>query len=187
MSLPASCRRRGLLAAALLGGLSARASAAASSPWPDLPRLQGAGSLRFLGLTVYDARLWVGPRFDAQHHSQSPLGLEITYRRAIAGQALVDRSLDEITRCGPQPPESVQRWRGFMTQAFPDVGPGDRLLGLWRPAEGLTRLDAPASASRAARSSELQDAAFGPCFFGIWLAPHSSEPALRQRLLGLGP
>ena len=27
-------------------------------------RLQGSGTLRFFGLHVYDARLWVGPPFD---------------------------------------------------------------------------------------------------------------------------
>jgi hypothetical protein len=48
------------------------------------------------------------------------------------------------------------------------------------PASGTVSLqlnDAPAR--------ELADREFGTRFFGIWLAPHTSEPGLRARLLGL--
>jgi hypothetical protein len=31
----------------------------------------------------------------------------------------------------------------------------------------------------------LRDEAFGPRFFGIWLATHTSQPELREQLLGL--
>lgn len=178
-------RRRWLLGAALAGAHPTWAQPPLASPWPDLAHLQGQATLRFMGLAVYDARLWVGPQFNPLLPTQAPLGLELGYRRAIAGRRLVERSLEEMARCGSHPAHTVQGWRAFMTLAFPDVNAGDRLLGLWLPALGLTRLDAPATATRAARSQALVDADFGACFFGIWLAAHTSEPALRRRLLGL--
>ena len=38
--------------------------------------LAGEGQMRFLGLRIYDARLWVTPGFDASRFGAHPLALE---------------------------------------------------------------------------------------------------------------
>jgi hypothetical protein len=35
-------------------------------------------------------------------------------------------------------------------------------------------------------TGEMRDAELARLFFGIWLSPNTSEPQLRQTLLGLG-
>ncbi len=68
-----------------------------------------------------------------------------------------------------------------MRRVFPDVEPGDRLLGVHRPGEGV------AFFYNGQLRGEIRDPEFARLFFGIWLSPRSSEPAMRQALLGSAP
>ncbi len=148
----------------------------------ELPgaRLQGRGQLRFLGLRVYDARLWVGARAVDAADWSVPLALELEYLRALDGPKIAERSLAEMRRQREIAPPQAERWLAAMTQAFPDVKAGDRLTGVKRPAEGARFFH------NGRPTAELRDPEFARLFFGIWLAPQSSEPALRQSLLGSG-
>ena len=65
-----------------------------------------------------------------------------------------------------------------MQQAFPDVKNGDRITGVQQPGEGL-RFYVNGRAG-----GELRDAEFARRFIGIWLGEQTSQPALRQSLLG---
>lgn len=147
----------------------------------ELPgaRLLGRGRLSFLGLHVYDARLWAGAEFEAERYAQHPLGLELEYARTLFGSKIAERSLDEMKRSGPIPPALAQRWLEQMTRTFPDVVQGDRITGVQRPAQSARFF------LNGALRGELQDAEFAARFFGIWLGPQTSEPALRRALLGL--
>ena len=66
-----------------------------------------------------------------------------------------------------------------MTAAFPDVKEGDRLTGRHDAKEGARFWlnGKPVGAGF--------DADFSRRFFGIWLSPQTSEPALRKKILGL--
>jgi hypothetical protein len=66
-----------------------------------------------------------------------------------------------------------------MLQFFPDVRPGDRITGVQRP-DGVVRFFLNGQLR-----GEKRDADFARRFFGIWLAPVTSEPRLRAALLGL--
>lgn len=143
-------------------------------------RLRGAGRLRFLGLSVYDARLWVGEGFEPERFDARPLALELIYTRSLKGPLIAERSIEEMRR-GPAFGETeASRWLAFMNEAFPNVGEGDRITGIWAPQDQRTGFHVNGGAAKV-----LRDAAFGPRFFGIWLAAHTSQPALRQQLLGL--
>lgn len=172
--------RRALLAAALV---PAYAAAARTPPPPELAAyaplaLQGEGRLRVLGFAVYDARLWVGEGFTPERWADAPLALEIRYTRAFDGADIASRSLDEMRRQGELPEAQAQRWRQTMAALFPDVKQGDRLVGV-RRADGGTRFYA-----NGRRLGEVDDTEFGRRFFGIWLAPQTSQPTLRARLFG---
>jgi hypothetical protein len=60
------------------------------------------------------------------------------------------------------------------------VQAGDRITGVQRPREA-TRFFVNARAV-----GDVRDAEFTRLFFGIWLAPQTSEPRLRDALLGSG-
>lgn len=182
-------RRTLLRCGAALGAwqLADRANAQAAPPpevQSQLPQAKTAGStrMRFFGLSIYDAQLWVTPGFDAAQYATQPLALELRYLRSLNGASIAERSLQEMRRSGPLDPATEQRWLQAMVAAFPDVKEGDRLTGLHTPGAG-TRFF-----FNGALRATVADPAFGPPFFGIWLAPWTSEPKLRDALLaGLSP
>jgi Chalcone isomerase-like len=172
-------RAEKVLSAGVLAACLAAALPAAAQALPAGWRLQGEATMRFLGMAVYDATLAVPPAFSADAWAAQPLALALRYRRNLRGAAIAERSLHEMRRGGAIDEASAARWLAFMTSAFPDVRSGDRIVGRWSPASGTVSVqvnDGPAQ--------ELVDAEFGPRFFGIWLAPHTSEPGMRARLLG---
>lgn len=203
---PAMPRRRALLVAACAGAAgaalgapapsSASSAAAAPSaptaasaapaslahPWLPMSRRVGQATLRWLGFTVYEATLFALADFDAAAPAAHPLVLELRYRRAFTGSDIAEYSLQEMRRAAPVDEAVAARWLQFMRRALPDVAPGDRLTGMWIPGSATSRFAANDAAPVA-----LQDAGFGPRFFGIWLAPQTSQPDLRERLLGLRP
>ncbi len=182
----------GLSRRALMSGLAGIAAAAAAPVWanrvalPELAtglpgaRLQGSGRLSFLGLAVYDIRLWVSEGFSAEAFAQRPLAIEIEYARSLSGLRMAERSLDEMQRIAPLSPEQRAAWFIGMKQAFPDVAKGDRVTGLFRPGED-TRFFLNGTLR-----AEVPDADFARAFFAIWLSPKTSEPKLRLALLGSG-
>ena len=141
-------------------------------------RLQGRGRLTFLGLHVYDARLWVGDAFVAERYADHPLALEVAYARTLYGRLIAERSLAEMKRAGDVDETRGERWLAAMLRTFPDVAAGDRLSCVQRPGESARFF------FNAAPRGEVRDAEFTRRFFGIWLAPQTSEPRLRDALLG---
>jgi hypothetical protein len=137
----------------------------------------GSGRMRFFGLNIYDARLWVTPGFRADNYAQHPLALELNYLRSLSGKSIAERSLQEMRRAGPITPAQASRWLDAMQNAFPDVSATDRITGLHAPTEGARFwLNGRPSAT-------IADVEFSRLFFGIWLADTTSEPALRTALL----
>lgn len=150
--------------------------------WPGA-RLRGEGRLRFLGLPVYDIRLWTpadAPSALAERWTQTPLALEIQYLRRLVGGLIAERSIEEMRRQADLPAAKSEAWRAEMARLFPDVQDGDRLTGVLLPGEAARFY------FNGSLRGELRDAEFARLFFGIWLAPQTSEPALRERLLGQG-
>jgi len=189
---PPLLARRSLLAlgaAASLPLLASTTAAQTSATQPpevssELPGATLAGStrMRFFGLNIYDARLWVTPGFKPAAYWQSPLALELSYLRSLSGSAIAQRSLDEMRRGGPISQETADRWLAAMNAAFADVKAGDRITGMHTPGQGAKFWlnDQPRPG--------IKDPEFSRLFFGIWLAEHTSEPRLRAELLaGVAP
>ena len=172
--------RRAALLALLVAPLSSMAQTTAPAEVAaELPgaRALGNGRLTFLGLHVYDARLWVGTEFRAEAFEQAPLALELEYGRTLYGKLIAERSLKEMKRVEAFTDEQGARWLDEMTKLFPDVAKGDRITGVQRPG----------SAARiffnGKLRGEVRDPEFARRFFGIWLSPKTSEPKLRESLL----
>jgi len=184
-------RRTLLLAAStVLLATKVQAQAVAVPPMEvqvELPgaRLQGSARLRFFGLHIYDARLWVEPDYPRDAPARADflrydLLLELQYARALAGKQIAERSLQEMERSGPLSKATAESWLTFMQQTFPDVVDGTRLSALHKPADTV-RFFVDGKAA-----PEIRDGEFAARFFGIWLSPLTSQPQMRQQLLG-GP
>lgn len=178
-------RRRRLLAALAAAGLPPQALAQGLPPelrleWPEAPaaRRHGQARMRYFGLTVYDIALWApGPLAPGAVERQA-LALEIAYLRRLSGERIAERSLAEMQRAGPIAEAQAVRWLAEMKRLFPDVDAGDRITGVQWPGVSAR------FHHNGRYLGELPDARFATLFFGIWLAPWTSEPALRQALLG---
>ena len=142
-------------------------------------RQQGTARMNFWGFNVYDAELWVDSSFRAQDWRRVPLVLELRYLRAFKGQDIAKRSLDEMRRQTSLSDELAQRWLEDMTMAFGDIQAGDRLAGVYQPNKGV-RFYANGVFRR-----DMADPEFARLFMGIWLSDRTSEPKMRQALLGL--
>jgi len=143
--------------------------------------MSGKGQLRFLGLRIYEARLWVGARFKAADFGSYPLALELTYHRAFKGAAIAKRSIEEIRRQGVLTPAQATRWQESLAALLPDVQPGDRLTGEYRPMQGMRLWRGDQALGT------IDDAELAHRFIGIWLSPRTSEPVLRSALLAHAP
>jgi len=178
-------RRRWLLSLAITPMVALHAQPAPAGAPPELTgelpsaRLQGSGRMRFLGLHIYDARLWVGAQPVTGEWSALPFALELQYARSLKGEQIAERSLKEMQRQGEIPEIAAERWLGNMKQLFPDVNAGDRITGLNVPGGGARFF------VNGSFRGEPREADFARLFFGIWLSPRTSEPALRESLLGL--
>ncbi len=157
-----------------------QAAALAAGP-ADAPlagsHLSGSGTLRFLGLEVYEAQLWVRPGFDAKSWPQQPLALELRYARDFSAKAIAARSVEEMQRQQAVSAAQAERWKAQLGAALPDVTAGDRLVGIYTPGQGARFI------ANGRESGKVADPLFARLFFGIWLSPQSSEPALREALL----
>ena len=178
--------RRALLTAVLAAPAAAWATATTPPPAEvsaALPGalLQGQGRLRYFGLHIYDAALWSLAPLPPGDPLGTALALKLRYARKLAGSAIADRSLDEMKRVGDFSPTDGQRWLEAMKQAFPDVMAGDRITGVHRPGIGA------AFFVNGKPTAEVRDAQFARLFFGVWLSPRTSQPALRAALLGTTP
>lgn len=180
MALPAAI---GVSNACLVPPARAASALAPSAPEEvavELPvaRLQGQATMRYLGFEIYEARLWAAPDFSPAHYAAHPFALELRYARSLDGAAIAERSLAEMRRVGPFDDIKAEGWRELLGRALPDVISGDRLTGV-RAEGGATRF------FRNGRpTAMIDDPEFARLFFGIWLSPRTSEPALRRGLIG---
>ncbi|MDH4288640.1 MAG: chalcone isomerase family protein [Aquincola sp.] len=146
----------------------------------DVPgaRLQGQGKLRYLGLHVYDAALWSAQPVDAASVERAVVALELRYARALRGNLIAERSLEEMRRIGDIDDDAGERWLAAMKRIFPDVAAGDRITGVHWPGTGA-RFHV-----NGRFVDEVADATFARLFFGVWLSARTSQPQLRAALLG---
>ena len=106
------------------------------------------------------------------------LALELAYRRPLRAGDIARRSLEEMRRTGMRDAAQAAALAQQMRTVLPDVDAGDRITGVHRPGRGARFF------VNGRPAGEVRDAEFTRLFFGIWLAPGTSEPALREALLG---
>lgn len=162
-------------------GVPAWANPVAGGPELALqnPRTVGQARLKVWGFEVYDATLRADAGFSATAFERHRFALELSYLRSFKGSDIARRSVDEMRNIEPVTAEQGTRWQQALTQLFPDVQKGDRITGLHLPGEAARfflndRL-----------LGDINDPDFSRRFFGIWLSPQTSQPRMREQLLGL--
>lgn len=156
----------------------------ASPVWADwrsqLPgaALVGQGDFTWFGLSVYQARLWSPASTVAW---DQPFALELSYRRALSRDNLVQASIEEMRRLGGSSTHEARLadWEREMRKAFVGVQPGQRITGLYLPGKGASFY-----VDDQLRHT-VADADFARAFFAIWLDARARHPELRRALLGV--
>ncbi len=168
---------RRLAAGAVLSFCLAMPAPAQTLPAAGLPgaREAGSGAFRYFGLLIYEAKLWIsGTQFDPA----SPFALGLRYARNIKGARLADESVNQWQKMAYGADEKHPEWGAHMRRIFPDVKPGDELVGVNLAGKGVRFY------FNGVPSGEIEDAAFARAFFAIWLDARTTEPALRSALIG---
>ncbi|MEM7465704.1 MAG: chalcone isomerase family protein [Pseudomonadota bacterium] len=137
--------------------------------------LVGEGRLKVLFWKVFDAQLYA-PR--GEWSMQAPFALSLNYLRHLDGEKIAERSIDEIRDQGFNNEAKLNEWLRQMRAIFPDVDQTTTLTGVYKPQQE----------TRFYLNGELigrvDDPAFGERFFKIWLGEKSSQPKLRNKLIG---
>lgn len=143
----------------------------------NTPRLVGQGKYVYWGFDVYMASLWTGERSLRSDQWQTQrLALELRYLRDFEGKDIAKRSVDEMHKQSPLPPNTAQAWLKTLEALFPNVRKGQSLTGIYVPNSGAQFLFNNAPLGMVA------DAELSKRFFAIWLSPQTSAPELRQKL-----
>jgi hypothetical protein len=150
---------------------------AVSSLVPNLEP-KGGGGLTFLGMSIYSAYYYCLDRSRCDGSPEQPFALQLVYHRSLVGSMIAERSVDEIAKLGYGTQDQRAGWGTLMKQIFPNVVDGDRIVGVNLPQSGARFYH------NGKPIGDIPDREFARSFFGIWLDPRTSEPALRKQLLG---
>jgi len=137
--------------------------------------VRGEAVMRFLGLKVYDVRLWTQMK---PFTYADPFAIELVYDMALKGKDIADRSVKEMRAQGVNDEAKLRRWGDEMRRIFPDIHQGDALIGVSLPGKEARFYN------REKLIATVPDPEFAKAFFDIWLSEKSSEPKLRLKLLG---
>ena len=135
-------------------------------------KLQGSGKLTWYGLHVYDAYFY---RSASQNPSE--FALDLRYYRALAGNAIANRSVEEMKKIGV-PDGQAQIWGKQLASFMPNVEPGQNITAIYLPKQGTTFY------YEGKPIAQIPGSDFSKAFFGIWLDAKTSAPKLREQLLG---
>jgi hypothetical protein len=135
----------------------------------------GTGALHRLWFHVYDAEFWSdGEGWDAS----APYALHLTYFVEIEAKDFLDSTIEQLERQPEMTGALLQRYREVLAGIYPDVEKQDSITALYQPDA-----DAIQFCHNGQPVGRITDSELIRPFFAIWLGKHTSEPALRRKLL----
>jgi len=138
--------------------------------------LLGESRLSVLFWDIYDARLYVqGKTYDPD----KPFALSLTYLRDFSGSDIAERSIEEIRQQGFGDESVLASWQVQLEMIFPDLVEGDEIMGISNPSEGAQFF------LNGSLIGAITDQNLSGRFFDIWLSEKTSEPEMRQSLIGV--
>ncbi|MEO8104614.1 MAG: chalcone isomerase family protein, partial [Betaproteobacteria bacterium] len=107
-----------------------------------------------------------------------PFALELVYDLSLSGRDIAERSVSEMRGQGYRDESKLKRWGDEMARIFPDIRPGDTLVGVSMPGKEARFY------TRDKFIAAVPDPEFARAFFDIWLSDKTSAPGVRRKLLG---
>ncbi|MFC4700365.1 chalcone isomerase family protein [Glaciecola siphonariae] len=150
-------------------------SAYAVSNYIENPKPVGEARLEIMFWDIYDAKL-IAPNGD--FHPEKPFALALTYLREFEGKNIASRSIDEMRDQGMKDEVKLAKWFEKMQQVFPNVDEGQTLTGIVDDKQHSHFY------FNDNKMGTIEDPEFTKWFFNIWLSEDTSQPKLRQKLLG---
>ncbi|WP_156824218.1 chalcone isomerase family protein [Salinimonas chungwhensis] len=139
------------------------------------PQIVGEGKFTYYFWDVYNATLYAP---DGDWDKAGSFALNLEYLRDFEGKKIAERSIEEIKKQGFTDEGVLDQWRQEMEKIFPDVSDGDSITGI-ATSDNATRFFLNNELI-----GEIADASFTEHFFNIWLGEKTSEPELRDKLIG---
>lgn len=135
----------------------------------------GEGRLTYLFKDIYDAKLYAP---SGNFTGAPPFAIKIDYKVSITGEKIANISIDEMRKQGYKNELMLATWFNEMKKIFPDVEDGISITGIYINATETLFFQNNKFLGK------ITDPEFGKQFFGIWLNEQTSQPKLRQALLG---
>ncbi len=138
--------------------------------------LVGKARMEYLFWDVYDAELYAP---DGVWSKNQPFALSLQYLLELDGEDIASRSVSEMRAQGFDDEATLARWYQKMRSIFPDVDENTRITGI------MDRNQHTRFYKNGALIGNIDEPLFGEWFFNIWLSEKTSEPKMRERLLGV--
>lgn len=136
----------------------------------------GTSTLKYSFWKIYDATLYAP---EGKWNKNKPFALQLIYYRNLKGTLIAERTIKEIRKLGFNNEPVLKDWYEKMQVIFPDVKKGSELTAVYTPNQPTQFYQG------SNKIGQIDDVKFGECFFSIWLSEKTSEPKMRQQLLGL--
>ncbi len=119
--------------------------------------------------------------FDAsngKYDSEKSFTLSLSYLRKLTGEKIVEKTISEMKKQNRNNASLLRQWQEQLSQIIPDVDKSTTITGV-RDDQGHTIFY-----RNGALIGRIEDRNFTKGFFDIWLGESTSDPALRNELLG---
>ncbi len=158
--------------------------AASTGTWADVgvatrhvpdADLVGKARLKVLFWKVYDAELYAP---NGAWSAEEPFALSLNYLRKLEGEQIAKRTIVEMRKQGFEDEVTLARWFDDMRSIIPDVEKNTRITGVADNDQNTLFY------SDGKLIGAIKDPLFTQKFFDIWLGEKSSQPKMRNKLLG---
>lgn len=165
-----------LLVSTLISTTIAYAADTFVNKYMPTPVVVGEARLKVMFWNIYDAVLYAP---DGDFKQDQAFALSLTYLRDFKGENIASRSIDEMRAQGFSDEVKLAAWFEQMKSVFPNVLEGENITGV-RASEGVTHFY-----KNGQHVGTIEDPEFTAWFFNIWFGDKTSQPDMRDKLLGL--
>ena len=139
------------------------------------PTIIGEGTLKVFFMEIYDLRLIAdSPTFSWQNKFK----LDFIYTRDLKKDSVIESSIKELRRQSSVSESDIESWQGYLEQSIKPVQEGTHATVLWNPEGHIT------FHYENYEPTTIKDEGFARAFLNIWLGEETSQPKLRDELLG---
>ncbi|MFT6270243.1 MAG: hypothetical protein ACJAVV_003072 [Alphaproteobacteria bacterium] len=142
----------------------------------ESPQVVGQARLKVFFFNIYDAVLFAP---QGNFEAEQPFALKLKYLRDFEGKEIASRSVGEMRNLGMQDEVKLAKWYQEMQDIFPNVKEGETITGI------VDKKQVSHFYLNEKPLGKVHDIEFSKWFFNIWLSEETSEPKMRQQLLGL--